>query len=220
MRSNFCNIGIGLIALVAASAHAAGAAGWPDAAAVNAARGRALDAFGQMPPAHAQAAPSLPAGPPLRGLPQQPAGIDVGEIAARYRDVAQPESLPKPARLIAFVSFAMPAESLKRLARDAHRAGAVLVLRGWAGESMRDTVRAVRGIIGDDARSGPAGISALRHRSPSHLRSRAPQGGQCGGFRRRFRRCDLGYALAAIVRERPAYGPLAGSFLRRLGTAD
>ncbi|MBF2735049.1 MAG: hypothetical protein ISN26_03030 [Betaproteobacteria bacterium AqS2] len=65
------------------------------------------------------------------------------DLEALERAIAAPEAAVAPApRLMALVSFAMPAGSLERLARDAAVLGAPLLLRGLHEESLRRTAAA------------------------------------------------------------------------------
>lgn len=64
-------------------------------------------------------------------LPSNRNSIDVAKIAESYRRMDAPES---DEGLLIFVSNSMPRAALLRLARDARRAGAVLVFRGIKGD--------------------------------------------------------------------------------------
>ena len=49
------------------------------------------------------------------------------------------------------VSFSMPKDTLKNLALQADKAGAVLVLRGMVDDSLTATTKAIREVLGEDA---------------------------------------------------------------------
>lgn len=59
-----------------------------------------------------------------------PATTDPMLIADRYRGAQEAAQRGNTARVMVFASFSMPAESLKRLAQDASRAGVPLYFRG------------------------------------------------------------------------------------------
>ena len=70
-------------------------------------------------------------------------GPDPAAIAEEYRRT-QLDTAPQGPVLLVFVSFAMPPESLLRLAQQAKRADAVLVFRGLAGATLRQMVERVQ----------------------------------------------------------------------------
>jgi conjugal transfer pilus assembly protein TrbC len=65
-------------------------------------------------------------------LPVPTAGIDVDQIASRYRNLGKRDK-PSDEGLLIFVSTSMPMATLIKLGNQAKRAGAVLVLRGVPG---------------------------------------------------------------------------------------
>jgi conjugal transfer pilus assembly protein TrbC len=68
----------------------------------------------------------------MPNLPVPIAGIDVDQIARRYRDLGKRNQQSDESLLI-FVSTSMPMATLIKLGNQAKRAGAVLVLRGVPG---------------------------------------------------------------------------------------
>ena len=68
----------------------------------------------------------------MPNLPVPTAGIDVDQIASRYRDLGKRDKQSDESLLI-FVSTSMPMATLVKLGNQARRAGAVLVLRGVPG---------------------------------------------------------------------------------------
>ena len=52
-------------------------------------------------------------------------------------------------KVLYFVSFSMPENSLKKAVEQAEIAGAILILRGLKGDSLVDTAQAVKGLIGE-----------------------------------------------------------------------
>ncbi len=69
-------------------------------------------------------------------------------VAQRYKDRMYDPSLKKETDLLVFVSFSMPEASLLRIASEAKKSGAVLVLRGFKNGSYQQTVEATRLING------------------------------------------------------------------------
>jgi type-F conjugative transfer system pilin assembly protein TrbC len=89
-------------------------------------------------------------------------GIDIGKLAVeaerRKQELATTlgiagataaDAPPAAARVLVFVSMSMPEQSLKRVVADAERAGALLVMNGMPGNSMRATRTAVQSINGE-----------------------------------------------------------------------
>ena len=72
---------------------------------------------------------------PEVGPPSPPPALDPAALAKRF-EAARP---PDESALFILVSFSMPAESLERLAAQAGKAGATLVLRGMVDDSMKRT---------------------------------------------------------------------------------
>ncbi len=206
--------------VLAVTAHAAGPQ-WPDAKSIEAERAHTLDVFGQVPNAKPGATKGA-APSEFRNLPAAPAGVDVSAIAERYRELKPPEKLPQPPKLYAFVSFSLPAQSLKRLSDDAARAGAMLVLRGYVnGDSIRSTTRALHALIGEAGRSAwqidpPAFERYAIESAPTYVLARHanndPQ-----DFVSVSGDVSLAYALERIAHERPAYAATAAVFRKRLG---
>lgn len=153
-------------------------------------------------------------------------------VALLSAPVAAPAPTGPP--LLIFISFSMPEASLRGLAREAERTGAVLVLRGLVEDSWEATLKRIAGILSADGRLGqdvrgpsiavdptlfrrfevtevPAFIltgDALercdRHRCP------VPDHVRLGGD------VSLDYALARFARVRGWQSPAARALLRRL----
>lgn len=68
----------------------------------------------------------------IPNLPVPTGGIDVDQIASRYRDLGKRDK-QSDENLLIFVSTSMPMATLVKLGNQAKRAGAVLVLRGVPG---------------------------------------------------------------------------------------
>ncbi len=102
--------------------------------------------------------PQIPIMPNLDALPQPAASgkpvppVDVEAIARHFGRMGNPNqrALPQDGtpRLLAFVSFSMPMETLQRMAADAERSHTTLVLRGMIEGDMQKTMRAVKDVIG------------------------------------------------------------------------
>lgn len=89
-----------------------------------------------------------PTGNAFPDIPTPPrAQVDPMEIAQRYTARAQSR---RQEELLAFASLSMPAESLRRLARDVARVGGAVVLRGLKDQSLKATASAIQA-LGVDA---------------------------------------------------------------------
>lgn len=120
----------------------------PGAAAVDAAKGKIANVL---------AAPELStdkvAGhmPRLNGILMKTP--EPGALDALFAQAKRPllPALRSDGELLIAVSFSLPPETLKNLAMQADRAGAVLVLRGMVNDSLADTSKAIQAVMGDDA---------------------------------------------------------------------
>jgi conjugal transfer pilus assembly protein TrbC len=77
--------------------------------------------------------------------------VDLGAIAKGYEAMTSPGStgaLASGPALLVFVSFSMPEPALSRLVDQAARAGATMVLRGFVGGSLQQTVQRTQQLIG------------------------------------------------------------------------
>jgi conjugal transfer pilus assembly protein TrbC len=96
----------------------------------------------------------VPSTPRVDALPQPrtPQRIDLGAIARGFDEMGAPDpSRPGVAMgpaLLVFVSFSMSDAALERLAEQAARSGATLVLRGLVEDSLPKTVTRVQRVIG------------------------------------------------------------------------
>lgn len=96
----------------------------------------------------------VPSTPRIDALPQPrtPQRIDLGAIARGFDEMGAPDPSRRgvamgPALLV-FVSFSMSDAALERLAEQAARSGATLVLRGLVEDSLPKTVTRVQRVIG------------------------------------------------------------------------
>ena len=221
----------GLLLPLLGGAGRAGAAGpiaqpspaWPDDKALEAARRRAREAFEQVPAGAATTTvqSAVPPAPAMPAVPIAPAGTDVAAIARQYQDATAGATKPTTVRLLVFVSLSMPMESLKHVAQDAERAGATLVLRGFVNGSMKQTMTAVRDILGPAGRAGweidpPAFAHYGIHAAPTTVLARH-QGNDGNDYAAVAGDVTLAYALDAIAREKPGMAPQAADFRGRLG---
>jgi conjugal transfer pilus assembly protein TrbC len=125
--------------LLVASAQAGAQSAMPDEAAI------AREAAKQAPrsaaaiiKAEQQAKRQRPAVPDVSTLAPLPA-LDPAAIAKRYQGMGPAEE----SGLFVMVSFSMPRESIERLAEQASKAGATLVLRGMVDDSLKKTAETV-----------------------------------------------------------------------------
>lgn len=70
------------------------------------------------------------------------APIDPLEVARRFRNRQMDPDAVKDSDLLVFVSFSMPEASLRRIALESKKTGAVMVLRGFKNDSLKETIAA------------------------------------------------------------------------------
>lgn len=141
------------------------------------------------------AAPELQPGkvagfaPGLKAVPAALAPPPAGVLDKLFAQVDKPlfPELHKDGELMVLVSFSMPDEALRNLARQADQAGAVLVLRGLVGDSLTQTTAKIREVLGDEAKdqtfqANPQAFRAYNVQSvPSFVLARKPaDGSTCG----------------------------------------
>ncbi len=103
-------------------------------------RAATIEALKMSPGQGAQAGGFKTEVPKVSPAPQRTQDLDA--LVKQYQS-GKPVDLPKSSHdLIVFVSFSMPPDILKELARQAKETGAVLVLRGFKDESLAATKQA------------------------------------------------------------------------------
>ncbi|WP_245965979.1 type-F conjugative transfer system pilin assembly protein TrbC [Pseudorhodoferax soli] len=174
-------------------------------------------------------------GPRIDALPQPlvKPSFDLEAIARGYASQSQEHSSP-PAQqrgpgLIIFVSLAMPRLTLERLLDQATRAGASVVLRGFAEGSLRKTVTQLQELIGNR----PVGVQVdppafdrfAITRVPSFVlvrdgtRPKPCEEGSCAppeDFLQVAGDVSLDYALTHMQRSSPSFKAETTVFLDRL----
>lgn len=120
----------------------------------------------------------------LKDVPvtKPPAGV----LDALFAQAGQPlfPALGQEGELMVLVSFSMPAETLKNLARQADQAGAVLVLRGLVDGSLDKTAKAIQSVLGDEAGDSTFQVNPNVFRAyhvqdvPTFVLARKPLGGE------------------------------------------
>ncbi len=205
---------------------------WPDAADVE----RALKSHPFPGPDRLGAQPVTP--PPR--LPSSPASAqtDIEAIArssARIGSASAQAPAASPVRI--FITLEMPRASLQLLTDQAARSGAVLVLRGLKANSMRETLAAVSGLIGERQVAwviDPEAFTRYRiDRAPTFVLTlaepaarplgRDDPGTGCGtdcptpaAFASVSGDVSLDHALETLLRRRPDAAPLVTPLLKRL----
>jgi conjugal transfer pilus assembly protein TrbC len=175
---------------------------------------------------------SQPIPRPPRVDPQR-GGIDIEALARRNVHIPNAASslgsTATPLRI--FITLDMPRASLQLLTDQAARTGAVLVLRGLKSQSMRETLEAVRGLIGEHNVAwviDPEAFArfAVRH-APTFVLTLQDKGidapGGCTSgclaptsFVSVAGDVSLDYALEAILRRKPEVAPRATPILNQL----
>jgi conjugal transfer pilus assembly protein TrbC len=174
---------------------------------------------------------SQPVPVPPKMAPQR-APVDIEAIArSKLRlPTGVGASLAAPLRI--FITLDMPPASLRLLVDQAARSGAVLVLRGLKGESLRETLAMVRPLIGERHVAWLIDPEAFTHFGVQHaptfvlaLDVRGPAAGQPNcisgcvappAFVSIAGDVSLDYALEAILRRRPEATPRVEPILKRL----
>lgn len=218
-------LGVALIALCATLPAPAAEPAWPSQETID----RIREA---RPFPDAQAIERAPIALPPNVAP--PAAETDIEVLIRKHAGAGIPSREQPAQspLRVFVTLDMPAASLKGLADQAARSGAVLVLRGLKDHSMRATIKAVQALIGERQvawQIDPEGFKRFAvERAPTFILLTGGAGGAAGestctvdcplasSFVAIAGDVSLDYALHAMVRQVPGSRPHAQPFLTRL----
>ena len=177
----------------------------------------------------------VPSTPRIDALPQPKTVItpDLGAIAKGFEAGADGKSqgelgISGPALLV-FVSFSMPEATLTRLAEQASRAKATLVLRGFVNGSLKETVSQVQTVLGNRRVAFQIDPQAFDRfvigKTPSFALVRpgaVPRdcaSGQCvakEGFVTVAGDVSLDYALEHITRAAPGFTQEATVFLDRM----
>lgn len=166
--------------------------------------------------------------PDILVAPGASQAFSLDALARQYSVSGKAQESKRSTDLLVFVTLAMPAESLRRLAVQAERAGAVLVLRGLKNNSMRETTAAVHAIAGKaswqinppaftrfNIQATPSFVMA--HSTPQDA-GRAPQEG-CAppdSFVLVSGDASLDYALETIEKGSPEWGAEASLFLEKM----
>ncbi len=179
----------------------------------------------------------LPSTPDIGALPRPKTTVPLDlEAIAKGFDVnvgfEQAQGLAAGPKLLVFVSFAMPEPTLKRLAEQAGRANATLVLRGFVNGSLRDTVARVQGLIGAGRvpfQIDPQGFERFAiDKSPSFVLVRdgastsSCASGQCfanEAFVKVAGDVSLDYALESMERAGPRFAGSAARYLDKIRSA-
>lgn len=185
----------------------------------------------------AQAARETPAlaAPSIDALPQpvtQPP-LDLEAIARGYAATTESEALfpglQRRSGLIIFVSLTVPRPTLARLLDQAARAGASVVLRGFADGSLRKTVAQVQALIGGRSVAVQVDPPAFDRFGITHVpsfvllrdgsRPKPCAAGSCAppeDYLQVAGDVSLDYALAHMQRAAPGFQAEIDLFLRRL----
>jgi hypothetical protein len=111
-----------------------------------------------------------PSVPKVESLPKPEARqADIAKIAEGYRQFPatsnRTERTSDSPELMIFVSFSMPRESLERIVIQSEKSGAVMVLRGFKGNSMARMGEEIAKLIGKrnvTAHHPPAGVHSIQ----------------------------------------------------------
>lgn len=145
------------------------------------------------------------------------AGPDIEALVRKHAGTGNPSpERPAQSALRVFVTLDMPAGSLKGLAEQAAKSGAVLVLRGLKDHSMRATLEAVQRLIGERQVAWQIDPEAFKHFRVERAPAFVLLTGSVTSFVAVAGDVTLDYALHAMVRQVPASRAHAEPFLTRL----
>lgn len=187
----------------------------------------------------AQSGPApRPGAPRLENLPAPSSAepADIAAIAAGFEAAGKAPGLAnmasmenrRQAQLLIFVSFSMPQVSLLNLARQARKAGGVLLLNGLKDGSLSATAQAVYRIFGKDGaplQIDPRSFERYAIKSvPAFVLSPGANDLPCvsascpeGGYAKAAGDVSADYALEQIASARPALRAQAQAILHRMG---
>lgn len=162
----------------------------------------------------------------------QPVPIDIEAIARSKPRIPTGVGASLAAPLRIFITLDMPPASLRLLVDQAARAGAVLVLRGLKGESLRETLAVVSPLIGErhvawlidpeafirfGVQHAPTFVLALNDGAPAEGQPNCISGCVVSpAFVSIAGDVSLDYALEAMMRRRPEAMPHVEPILKRL----
>jgi conjugal transfer pilus assembly protein TrbC len=177
----------------------------------------------------------IPSRPRVEALPVPigPKNVDLGAVASGYaqmqKEMGSPSIGAASPRMLIFVSFTMPTETLARLTDQAARSGATMVIRGLKGGSFKETLHVVHEMIGTRKVAFAIDPIAFERFAVSQVPTfalvrRGAVSGQCGdgqcystdAFVTTSGDVSLDYALEFIQRRAPAFSEDAGAILRKL----
>lgn len=159
--------------------------------------------------------------------PQKP-GLDLNGLVRQYNAKIRPPSPSGKNDLLVFVSLSMPEGSLMRLAQQAERTGAVLVLRGLKNNSLKETTEAIRKYEQKTKATwqiNPPAFTKFNVKSvPAFVLAKADQAlspgvdgcADPGAYAAVSGDVSLDFALEAIARAKPAFETEAQMYLNKM----
>jgi len=168
----------------------------------------------------------------LRDPPPAPPGVqmpDIGALTKQFQDKQKEEAIKQGQGIFIFVSLSMPLESLTRAARDAQRAGAVLIMRGlpygFGGPNWKKSMDALKPMteLGAPLELHPAlftqyGVTSVPTVIVAAGSPACPVDAPCSiTYARVLGDVSLAYALDQLSGRRDSVGQLARNALRRMG---
>lgn len=177
----------------------------------------------------------VPSTPRIDALPQPQTQrrIDLAAIARGYEAMGAPTPSSAYTKqgpsLLVFVSFSVPEAALKRLVEQAARSGATILLRGFSGDSLQQTVTRAQQLIGQRQVGFQIDPQAFDRFSVSVAPTfvlikdgAVPEpcaAGTCypaSAYVSASGDVSIDYALEHIKRTAPRFGREAGTFLSKL----
>ncbi|WP_052163011.1 type-F conjugative transfer system pilin assembly protein TrbC [Aquabacterium sp. NJ1] len=174
-----------------------------------------------------QAAPK-PVMPNIDIAPQGAAGqkprLDLEALAKQYQAMQKPKSPTqdqdaRPRGLLAFISFSMPEDSIKRIVSQAQACGAVLVIRGFVDRSMQKTAAKVQQVLEEKKVAwiiDPKSFIAYQVTAVPTYVLTSPNGEKDASFSKQVGDVTIEDFLDAVRLQDKQMAPTAASYLRKI----
>lgn len=157
--------------------------------------------------------------------------VDVLDLAKQFESTQKASKPAKPQELMVFISFSMPEESIKRLARQTEKAGGVLVLRGFKDGSLKETAQLVQslGLNGATFQINPPAFSKYKVNAvPTMVLTKPEAATQIDGegcalpdtYVSTVGDTSLDFALEAISRHDKGFAYMAEQYVAKIRAAE
>lgn len=157
------------------------------------------------------------------GAGQKPK-LDLEALAKQYQALQKPKSPvqeqdARPRGLLAFISFSMPEESIKRIVSQAQACGGVIVIRGFVDRSMQKTAAKVQQVMGDNKVAwiiDPKSFSAYQVTAVPTYVLTSPIGDKEAAFSKQVGDVTIEDFLDAVRLQDKQLAPTAMAYLKKI----